>query len=98
MLPGNNVPYTARRWAELFSIELFYKLCIFSDSAIIPDDMDSVTVTVSGLVCERAYEIVAGGTDGSALVGPRIQQEKMVTAGSCPTPPPDMSTSMSVGM
>ena len=28
MLFSNNVPYTARRLAELFSGKLFYKLCV----------------------------------------------------------------------
>ena len=42
-----------------------------------------VTVTVSELMCEETYEIVAGGIDDNGnLVGPRFQWESVV-AGSC---------------
>lgn len=61
-----------------------------------PENTSTITVTVGGLVCNKnIYEIVAGGTDGDDnLVGPRFQGE-MVTAGLCPTPTPDISSSMS---
>ena len=60
---------------------------ITSASAIIVDDMARVTVT--GLVCEETYSIVAGGiiTNGvmmdQTLDGPRFHTE-IILASACP--------------
>jgi len=63
-------------------------LYVSSASAIIVDDM--ATVTVNSLLCEQTYSIVAGGviTDNvmmdQILDGPKFQTE-IFNASSCPT-------------
>ena len=60
---------------------------ITSASAIITDDM--ATVTVTGLVCEKTYSIVAGGIITNDVMmdqmldGPRFHTE-IILASACP--------------